>query len=142
MKKLLPFVLAALVLPGVALAKAPTKGTHTNKGKAKVQYVLHGQLSAFSPFDSATNTAGTITLMVTSSNRHGRVLKGQTLTFPMVTANTKLVLANGVTLISDGDLGIVKVRAPKEPKDVSAADLTTLLTGMPVRQIIDPGPAN
>jgi hypothetical protein len=142
MKKLLPVAIAALMIPGVAFAKAPTKGTHTNKGKAKVQYILHGQLSAFSPFVSSTNTDGTITIMVTHSNRHGRVLDGQTLTFPMVTANTKVVLENGVTVITNGDLGIVKVRAPKEPKDTSAADLTTLLTGMPVRQIIDQGPAS
>jgi len=142
MKKVLPFALAALMIPSVAFAKAPTKGTHSNKGKAKVQYILHGQLSAFSPFDSATSTNGSITIVVSHSNRHGRALKGASLTFPMVTANTKVVLENGVTVITDGDLGIVKVRAPKEPKDTSAADLTTLLEGMPVRQIIDQGPAS
>ena len=38
MKKLLPFVIAALVIPSAALAKGkpPTAGTHTNHGKAKV----------------------------------------------------------------------------------------------------------
>jgi hypothetical protein len=140
MKKVLPFLIAALMIPGVAFAKAPTKGTHTNKGKAKVQYVLKGTLSAYTAASSTTN--GSITIMVTSSNRHGRALKGQTLTFPLVTANTKVVLPSGATTITNGDLGIVKVRAAKQPKDTSAADLMTLLTGMPVRQIIDQGPAS
>jgi hypothetical protein len=57
----------------------------------------------------------------------------------MVTSSTKVVLGDGVTVIADNDLGIVKVRAPKQPKDVSGSDLATLLTGMPVRQIIDQG---
>jgi hypothetical protein len=141
MKRALPFVIAALMIPGVALAKGkpPIAGTHMNHGKANVQYILKGTLSAFTAFDSTTNTNGSITIMVTHSNRHGRVLKGQTLTFPMVTANTKVVLHNGATVITNGDRGIVKVRAPKEPKDISATDLTTVLTGMPVRQIIDQG---
>lgn len=145
MKKFLPFVILALMIPSVALAKGtpPTKGTHTNHGKAKVQYILHGTLTGYSPFDSASSTNGSITITVTHSNRHGRVLKGDSLTFTgMVTSNTKVVLANGVTLITDGDSGIVKVRAPKEPKDISSSDLTALLTGLPVRQIIDQGSAS
>lgn len=38
MKKVLPFVLAALMIPGVALAKGqpPTAGTHANRGKANL----------------------------------------------------------------------------------------------------------
>ena len=38
MKKVLPFVLAALMIPSVALAKGPNPkaGTHPNHGKAKV----------------------------------------------------------------------------------------------------------
>jgi hypothetical protein len=140
MKKVLPFAIAALMIPSVALAKAPSPKSHTNHGKANVQYILKGQLSVFSAFDSSTSTNGSITIMVMHSNRHGRVLKGQSLTFTgMVTSSTKVVLGDGVTVITDGDNGIVKVRAPKQPKDVSASDLTTLLTGMPVRQIIDQG---
>ena len=54
-----PFVIAALLVPGVALAKSnPDKGTHQNHGKAKVQYILKGQLSAFTAFDSSTSTNG------------------------------------------------------------------------------------
>ena len=141
MKKVLPFVLLALLIPGAALAKGkPTTGTHTNHGKANVQYILHGRLSAYSAYVASPSTNGSITIMVSRSNRHGRVLKGTTLTFTgMVTSSTKVELANGVTVITDGDNGIVKVRAPKEPKDITASDLTALLTGMPVRQIIDQG---
>ena len=140
MKKLLPFLIAALMIPGVALAKGPNPKSHTNHGKAKVQYILHGTLSTFTAFDSTTSTDGSITITVTHANRHGRVLKGQSLTFMgMVTANTKVVLSDGVTMITDGDQGIVKVRAPKESKDASAADLTALLTALPVRQVIDQG---
>jgi hypothetical protein len=140
-KRVLPFVIVALLIPGVALAKPnPNKGTHSNHGKAKVQYILKGQLSAYSAFDSSTSTNGSITITVMHSNRHGRVLKGLSLTFDgMVTSSTKVVLGDGVTVITDNDLGIVKVRAPKQPKDVSGSDLATLLTGMPVRQIIDQG---
>jgi hypothetical protein len=142
MKKLLPFVIAALMVPGVALAKGepPTAGTHTNKGKARVQYILKGDLSAFTAFNSSTNTNGSITILVDSSNRHGRALKGMSLTFTgMVTSNTKVVLGNGVTLITEGDQGIVKVRAPKEPKDITGSALAAILMALPVRQIIDQG---
>jgi hypothetical protein len=140
-KRVLPFVIVALLIPGVALAKPnPDKGTHSNHGKAKVQYILKGQLSAYSAFDSSTSTNGSITITVMHANRHGRVLKGLSLTFDgMVTSSTKVVLGDGVTVITDNDLGIVKVRAPKQPKDVSGSDLATLLIGMPVRQIIDQG---
>lgn len=140
MKKVLPFAVAALLIPSVAFArgKPPTAGTHTNHGKAKVQYILHGTLSGFSAFDSGTN--GSITIDVLHANRHGRVLDGSSLTFDgMVTDGTRVVLADGVTMVADNDHGIVKVRAPKEPKDVSATDLATILTGMPVRQVIDQG---
>jgi hypothetical protein len=144
MKKLLPFAIAALMIPGVALAKGkpPTAGTHTNKGKAKVQYVLKGDLSAFTAF-SSPSTNGSVTILVDSSNRHGRALKGMSLTFTgMVTSDTKVVLDNGVTVIADGDQGIVKVRAPKEPKDMSGSDLAAILTALPVRQVIDQGTAS
>jgi hypothetical protein len=133
MKKLLPFVIAALLVPSVALAKPgnPHKGGPTNKGKAKVQYVLKGQLSTYGAYDSATSTNGSITITVTRANRHGRALKGQSLSFTgMVTSSTKVVLENGVTAIADNDQGIVKIRAPKEPRS------------MPVRQIVDQGPAS
>jgi hypothetical protein len=143
MKKMLPFVIAALMIPGVALAKGPNPKSaknHTNHGKAKVQYVLKGSLSASTAFDSSTSTNGSITINVMHSNRHGRALVGQSLTFTGdVVSNTKVVLPDGVTVITDGDRGILKLRAPKEPKDISATDLATILTALPVRQIIDQG---
>jgi hypothetical protein len=139
MKRVIPFLLVALLIPGAALAKGKPPTTGSNHGKAKVQYILKGNLSAYTAFDSGTNTDGSITITVTRANRHGWALKGAALTFPMVSANTKVVLENGVTVITNGDRGIVKVRAPKEPRDMSAADLTAILTGMPVRQIIDQG---
>jgi hypothetical protein len=144
MKKLLPFVIAALVIPSVALAKGkpPTAGTHTNQGKAKVQYILKGTLSAYSAF-AAPSTNGSITIDVTRANRHGRALKGMSLTFAgMVTSSTRIVLRDGVTLIADGDRGIVKVRAPKEPRDMSGSDLAAVLTALPVRHIVDQGSAS
>lgn len=143
MKKVLPFAIAALMIPSVAFAKAPNPKSHANHGKAKVQYILKGKLSGFTALDSSTSTNGSITISVMHSNRHGKVLKGQSLTFTdMVTSSTKVVLGDGVTVITDGDNGLVKVRAPKQAKDISASDLATLLTGMPVRQIIDQGSSN
>jgi hypothetical protein len=138
-KKVLPFAVAALMIPGVALAKGPQQGTHTNNGKAKVMYVLKGTLSAFSPYNSSTGN-GSITIAVTHSNRHGKALVGTSLTFTgMVASNTKVVLPDGITVITDGDRGIVKLRAPKEPRDISASDLAAVLTALPIRQIIDQG---
>jgi hypothetical protein len=142
-KKLLPFLIAALMIPSVALAKAPSPKSHSNHGKAKVQYVLHGTLSAFTAFDSTTSANGSVTIAVSHSNRHGRALDGMTLTFTgMVASSTKLVLEDGVTVVADGDNGIVKVRAPKEPRDMSGSDLATILTALPVRQVIDQGAAS
>ena len=141
MKRVIPFLLVALLIPGAALAKGkpPPK---TNHGKAKVQYILKGDLSGFTAF-SAPSTNGNITIVVDSSNRHGRALKGMSLTFSgMVTSNTKVVLDNGVTVITDGDQGIVKVRAPKEPRDMSGSDLAAILQALPVRQVIDQGTAS
>src|SRR4051794_14424061 len=79
----------------VVLVTAPDKGTHSNHGKAKVQYTLKGQLSGFPAFDSSTSLNGSITITVPHSNRHGRVLKGLPLTFDgMVTSSTKVVLGD------------------------------------------------
>ena len=145
MKKVLPLLIAALMIPGVALAKGPKpdNGGHGNHGKAKVKYVLKGKLSGYSAFDSATSTNGSITIDVTRANRHGRVLKGSQLVFTgMVASRTKVSLPDGVTVITDGDRGIVKVRAPREPRDISASDLASILTALPVRQIVDQGAAS
>jgi hypothetical protein len=140
MKKVLPFAIAALMIPSVALAKSPhsQKGTHTNHGKAKVMYVLRGTLSAYTAYDSSTSTNGSITIEVKRANRHGRALRGETLTFTgMVASKTRIVLRHGVTVIGDGDRGIVKIRAPREPRNTSSSDLAAVLTALSVRQVVD-----
>ena len=144
MKKVLPFAIVALVIPGAALAKGdPNKGTHANHGKANVQYVLKGTLSAYLAYDSSTSTNGNITIQVSHSNRHGRALNGMSLTFAgEVVSATKVKLPDSATVIADNDLGIVKVRAPREPKDMSGSDLAAVLTALPVRQIVDQGPSS
>ncbi len=145
MKKLLPLLIAALMIPGVALAKGPKpgKGPAGSHGRAKVVYLLKGSLSAYTAYDSSTSTNGSITLDVKRANRHGRALKGTQLVFTgMVTSGTKISLSNGVTAIADGDRGIVKVRAPREPKTMSGSDLAAVLTALPVRQVLDQGPAS
>jgi hypothetical protein len=144
MKKVLPLMIAALLIPGAALAKGPNPATgpNTNHGKANVKYVLKGKLSGYLAYDSSTSTNGNITIDVSHANRHGRALKGMSLTFKgEVTSTTKIRLADGVSVIADNDLGIVKVRAPREPKSMSGSDLAAILTALPVRQVIDQGPA-
>lgn len=147
MKKLLPFVLAALMIPSVALAKGPNSkaGTHPNHGKAKVMYVLKGMIYAYAPYDSSTNTPGSITIDVNHSNRHGKLLVGQTI---MITlgANSKINLENGVTAIAaaqPGDNGMVKVRGPKLAfKSATLTDLQTALQNQPAHMVTDWGPAS
>jgi hypothetical protein len=143
MKKVLPVMIAALLIPGAALAKGNPNPPHQNHGKAKVLYVLKGTLSGYSQYDSGTSTNGSITIDVKRSNRHGRALKNMTLTFnEEVTSTTKVSLPDGVTVIADNDRGLVKVRAPREPKSMSGSDLAAILTALPVRQIVDQGPAS
>ena len=147
MKKVLPFVLAALMIPSVALAKGPNPkaGTHPNHGKAKVMYVLKGMIYAYTPYDSSTSTPGSVTIDVNHSNRHGRLLVGQTITISLG-ANTKINLENGVTSIAasqPGDLGMVKVRGPKLAfKSAALTDLQTALQNQSAHMVTDWGPAS
>ena len=149
MKKLLPFVIAALMIPSVALAKGkpPTAGTHTNHGKANVMYVLHGMVYAYVPYDSATQTNGSITIDVKSSNRHGKLLDGQTGVMITIGPNTKIELRNGVTPATvaagqPGDLGTVKVRAPRLAfKSATLTDVETALQNHAAHMFTDWGPA-
>jgi hypothetical protein len=148
MRKLLPFVIAALMIPSVALAKGkpPTAGTHTNRGKANVMYVLKGMIYAYTPYDSTTQTNGSITIDVTSSNRHGRLLDGQTGVLITVGPNTKIELRNGVTTIAaaqPGDLGTVKVRAPRLAfKSAILSDVETALQNHAAHMVTDWGPSS
>lgn len=138
MKKVLPFLIAALMIPGVALAKGPKKGTHTNKGKAKVMYVLKGTISV------GTDLPGSFMLNVTHSNRHGKALIGNSngdLTV-FVGPNTKLRLNNGVTALAQGDRVMVKIRAKRYSfKDPTLSDdVWNALNNSTAFQIIDWGP--
>jgi hypothetical protein len=147
MKKVLPFVLAALMIPSVALAKGPNPnaGSHTSHGKARVMYVLKGMIYAYTAYDSSTSTPGSVTIDVNHSNRHGRLLVGQTITISLG-ANTKINLENGVTSIAasqPGDLGMVKVRGPKLAfKSAALTDLQTALQNQPAHMVTDWGPAS
>lgn len=134
-KGILVAVAAALMIaPAAAIAKPGHGHGHGGKSAPKVMYVLHGNLSAYTPYNNSIYgpAPGSITIDVKHSNHHGKALKGQTLTFP-VGPNTKISLENGAALITDGDRGIVKVKAPKK------LDSATLQT-MTARQIVDQGP--
>jgi hypothetical protein len=147
MKKVLPFVLAALMIPSVALAKGPNPnaGTHTNHGKARVMYVLRGMVYAYTAYDSSTNTPGSITIDVNHSNRHGKLLVGQTITIS-TGANTKIRLLNGVTSVAaaqPGDRGTVKVRASRLAfKSATLTDVQNALLNQPAHMVTDRGPAS
>jgi hypothetical protein len=148
MKKLLPFVIAALMIPGVALAKGkpPTAGTHANHGKAKVMYVLKGLIYNYTAFDAATSTPGSLTISVSHSNRHGKLLVGQPPLTVTIGPNTKVLLTNGVASIAaaaPGDNGMVKIRASRLAfKSATVADVQTALTNQPAHQVIDWGPSS
>jgi hypothetical protein len=135
MKKAIVLVVAALALTlstSVAFAKGkPSKG---GKSAPKVQYVLKGDLSAFTPFNSSTNTDGSITILVKHSNYHGRALKGMSLTF-MVDAKTRITYRHGTTLASSTATawGVLKLRAPKR---IAPADLAATLQTFPARHVI------
>ena len=147
MKKVLPFALAALMIPGVAFAKGPNPkaGAHPSHGKARVMYVLKGMIYAYTAYDSTTSTPGSISIDVNHSNRHGKLLVGQTITISLG-ANTKINLENGVSSIAasqPGDLGMVKVRGPKLAfKSAALTDLQTALQNQPAHMVTDWGPAS
>lgn len=136
-RKALLLVVFALAIPGVALAAKPQHPSPPSKSKAapRVMYVLKGTLSNYT---AASSTAdGSITIHVTHSNYHGRVLKGMDLTFA-VSANTTTTFQNGATTISNGARGIVKFRALK---NMSTSGLLTALSPdhMTAFQVIDRG---
>jgi hypothetical protein len=100
---------------------------------------------AYTAYDSSTNTPGSITIDVNHSNRHGKLLVGQTITIT-IGANTKVLLTNGVTSIAaaqPGDNGMVKVRASRLAfKSATLTDLQNALQNQPAHQVIDWGPAS
>jgi hypothetical protein len=148
MKKMLPFAIAALMIPSVALAKGPNpnSGTHGNHGKAKVMYVLKGLLSNYQAYTPATNSSpavdGQITIQVQHSNRHGRLLVGPTPVTIDIGQNTKIILASGVAQIAaSGDYGMIKVRAARLAfKTATLPDVQAALLNQPAHMVTDWGP--
>ena len=153
MKKLLPLAIVALMIPGVALAKGkpPTAGTHSNHGKAKVMYVLRGLLSNYTPYVAATSTTtaqdGSIQIVVLHSNRHGRLLRSDPNNNPLyvtidIGQKTKIKLKNGVTSITNGDRGAIRVRAARLAfKSATQNDVVAALANQPAHMVSDWGPA-
>jgi hypothetical protein len=145
MKKALLFALAALMVPGVALAKGkpPTAGAHTNKGNAKVMYVLKGDIYNYVAYDPATGT-GSIMIDVKHSNRHGKLLVGQSIPITLG-PNSKVLMENGVTSIAatqPGDQGMIKIRAPRMAfKGATTALMTNALANLPAKTVVDWGTA-
>jgi hypothetical protein len=144
MKKVIPFVIAALMIPSVALAKGPSPkaGTHTNHGKAKVMYVLKGMIYNYVAYDSTAGTPGSITIDVNHSNRHGKLLVGQTVTVALG-ANSQVLMENGVTAVAatqPGDQGMIKIRAPRMAfKGANTALMTGALSNQTAKMVIDWG---
>ncbi|MDX6526062.1 MAG: hypothetical protein QOI43_1573 [Gaiellales bacterium] len=122
----------ALVVAPTALAAKPITPKNPNAApKAHaVTFVLHGTLSHFTAANGAT--PGAITILVSKANHHGAALKGQTLTFAL-SASSKVVFDSDKQL-TDGERGLVKVRAPKK---TDATVLQTISAGM----VIDQGAA-
>lgn len=146
-KGLLLAALAALMItPAAALAHGgPGKGGHHGHGPGRHGhsrvYVLRGTLSNYTPYNNSIYGPqdGSITITVKCVNHHhghhGGSLKGQVLTFA-VDANTKVSLPSGSSTITDGDKGIVLVKAPKH---IPPADLASTLQGMPAFLVVDKG---
>ena len=112
MKKTLLLVIAALLVPSVALAAKPAHSQKPPKPAPQVTYELKGTLSAYTAYNSVGPVNGTVTITVKDARPQGKALKGQVLTFA-VDANTMVSLKNGLTTITDGDSGMIKVMAAR-----------------------------
>jgi hypothetical protein len=136
-KKTLALFVLALAIPGAALAAKPAarpaKSTSQSKAAPKVMYVLKGTLSGY--LAASSTTTGSITIHVTHSNFHGRLLKGTDLTFAVSTSTATTL--NGNTTINDGARGVVKFRAPKTMSNTGLMAALTALTPMTAVQVID-----
>lgn len=131
MRKLLVVLVAALLVPGLALAKGkPTdpgkSGTAGSNAKPMVMYVLRGTLTAYAGASGSGN--GSVTITVKGANHHGASLVGKSLTFA-VSASTKIVGA-----FAANDNGLVKLRGPK----AGLGDPTNF-GSLVAKQVIDQG---
>jgi hypothetical protein len=129
MKKAIVLVVVALAIPtSVAFAKAsPTRG----KSNPIVMYVVKG---TFTNYQVGTSIS---IFNITHSNYHARALKNAgTLNFPL-TSTTRVTNANGAaTTIADGDVGIIKFKAPLRASQGNNL-VTTLQSTAKVKHIID-----
>jgi len=133
-RKTLALFVLALAIPGAALAAKPVKsGTSQSKAAPKVMYVLKGILSGYAA--ASSTTTGSITIHVTHSNFHGRLLKGMDLTFAVATSTATTF--NGNSTINDGARGVVKFRALKSMTNTGLTAALTAATPMTAVQVID-----
>ena len=110
--------------------KSSSASSNPDKDAAKVLFVIHGTVTAYTAANGATN--GSISITFKSSNHESGALKGATqpLTF-MVSSSTKVVLHDDKAIAS-GDTAAVKVRAAK---NASVATLETTAAF----QVVDQG---
>ena len=133
-RKTLAILVLALAIPSAALAAKPQHPAKGSKAAPKVTFVLKGTLSNY--MAATATTTGSITINVTHSNYHGRLLKGMSLTF--ATSTKTATTLNGNTTIADGAKGIVKFRALKNMSNSAlTAALTTSSTPMTATHVID-----
>jgi hypothetical protein len=133
MKKAIALLVVALAIPtSVAFAKgSPNHG----KSNPMVMYVLKGTLSSYTA--ATPTTGGSISITVSHSNYHGRLLKNQTLPF-QTTMNTRVTFTKGAPTITDGAKGVLKFKAPLMRKGATTTTLaTTLTTSAKALHIID-----
>jgi len=125
MKRAIVFLMVALALPtSVALAKSPNASGQGGKSAPKVNYILKGTLSSYTP-------GSQISITVKHSNYHARALDTKTLTFTL-TAKSRVTFMRGSHAngqIVDGTKGYLVARAPKR----LTGDLTTALPAATVR---------
>lgn len=136
-RKTLAIIVLALAIPGAALSANPTKPSHTgasqSKAAPKVMYVLKGTLSNY--VAASSTTTGSVSINVTHSNFHGRLLKGQDLSFTV--AATTATTLNGNSTIENGAYGVVKFRAPKNMTGTGLMAALTATAPMTAVQVID-----
>ena len=125
MRKLVIVLALALALPALALAAQPAQ---PGQSAPKVQYILKGTLTSFTP--STGGADGSITFTVTQSNHHRLQLKDQPLTL-LIKPTTMIVLDTDGELTAPETV-IVKVRELRRTTDALA-----LLNGKNARQVID-----
>jgi hypothetical protein len=136
MRKVLAILIAALVVPSIALAAkppSPGKSAAATSKAPQVTYILRGKLTAYTAASGAT--AGSVSILVSGSNHHGSALKTKTLTFATSAAGTKVTMHAGAVTVSDN--AIVKVRGAKSFP--AGTDLATELQKVSARQVIDQG---